>query len=154
GDVARRGRAGGEGGGRGGRHPAHGRRRAGAPPAQDRRPARRRPHRPQRRAAPDPPPRRARAPGHHPGAARLGGGGLKAVKRVEEMRLRVSIHADDPEVVSELRRLLEEAGHEVVGTGFAPARDTDALALLTPRELEVLGAIAEGLTNKAIARRL
>jgi len=33
-------------------------------------------------------------------------------------------------------------------------RDTDAHALLTPRELEVLAALAEGMTNKAIARRL
>ena len=33
-------------------------------------------------------------------------------------------------------------------------RETDAHALLTPRELEVLAALAEGMTNKAIARRL
>jgi DNA-binding CsgD family transcriptional regulator len=42
-------------------------------------------------------------------------------------------------------------------TGFGAtgaAGETDAHALLTPRELEVLAALAEGLTNKAIARRL
>src|ERR1700730_12063368 len=33
-------------------------------------------------------------------------------------------------------------------------RETDGHALLTPRELEVLAALAEGMTNKAIARRL
>ncbi|HET7889787.1 MAG TPA: response regulator transcription factor [Bradyrhizobium sp.] len=38
--------------------------------------------------------------------------------------------------------------------GFAAMRENDGQALLTPRELEVLAALAEGLTNKAIARRL
>ena len=68
-------------------------------------------------------------------------------------------------LAAELRALLQQAGHEVVdagaaadivmsdaSTGFAAASEPDAL--LTPRELEVLGAIGEGLTNKAIARKL
>lgn len=38
--------------------------------------------------------------------------------------------------------------------GFGAMRETEAHALLTPRELEVLAALAEGMTNKAIARRL
>jgi DNA-binding NarL/FixJ family response regulator len=38
--------------------------------------------------------------------------------------------------------------------GFGAMRETGAHALLTPRELEVLAALAEGMTNKAIARRL
>jgi len=38
--------------------------------------------------------------------------------------------------------------------GFGAMREGDGQALLTPRELEVLAALAEGLTNKAIARRL
>jgi DNA-binding CsgD family transcriptional regulator len=38
--------------------------------------------------------------------------------------------------------------------GFGAMRETEAYALLTPRELEVLAALAEGMTNKAIARRL
>ena len=38
--------------------------------------------------------------------------------------------------------------------GFGAMRENDGQALLTPRELEVLAALAEGLTNKAIARRL
>ncbi|HEU4350268.1 MAG TPA: helix-turn-helix transcriptional regulator [Burkholderiales bacterium] len=80
---------------------------------------------------------------------------LKVV--VGEKRLRVSIHGEDPEAVAQLRRLVEEAGHEVVDApeaGFAAAPEAEPRALLTPRELEVLGAIGEGLTNKAIARRL
>jgi DNA-binding CsgD family transcriptional regulator len=39
-------------------------------------------------------------------------------------------------------------------TGFESVRESDARALLTPRELDVLAAIADGDTNKAIARRL
>jgi DNA-binding CsgD family transcriptional regulator len=38
--------------------------------------------------------------------------------------------------------------------GFGAMRESDGHALLTPRELEVLAALAEGMTNKAIARRL
>jgi DNA-binding NarL/FixJ family response regulator len=82
---------------------------------------------------------------------------LKAVKTAQARRLRVSIRAEDPETAAELRELIEQAGHEVVDApqaGFAAAPDAEPRALLTPRELEVLGAIGEGLTNKAIARRL
>jgi DNA-binding NarL/FixJ family response regulator len=77
--------------------------------------------------------------------------------KLQEKRLRVLIQGEDPSVVAELRELIEQAGHEVVEAphaGFAPAPDDETRALLTPRELEVLGAIGEGLTNKAIARRL
>ncbi|MGZ3324944.1 MAG: response regulator transcription factor [Xanthobacteraceae bacterium] len=38
--------------------------------------------------------------------------------------------------------------------GFGAMGDTLGHALLTPRELEVLAALAEGMTNKAVARRL
>ena len=38
--------------------------------------------------------------------------------------------------------------------GFGAMRETLGDALLTPREIEVLATLAEGLTNKAIARRL
>lgn len=38
--------------------------------------------------------------------------------------------------------------------GFGAMREILGHTLLTPRELEVLAALAEGMTNKAIARRL
>ena len=39
-------------------------------------------------------------------------------------------------------------------SGFGVMRESEGHALLTPRELDVLAALAEGMTNKAIARRL
>jgi DNA-binding NarL/FixJ family response regulator len=38
--------------------------------------------------------------------------------------------------------------------GFSAVQEAEARALLTPREAQTLDAIADGLTNKAIARRL
>lgn len=38
--------------------------------------------------------------------------------------------------------------------GFSAMQEAEALTLLTPRETQILDAIADGLTNKAIARRL
>jgi DNA-binding CsgD family transcriptional regulator len=43
---------------------------------------------------------------------------------------------------------------DAAARGFGAMRETEAHALLTPRELEVLAALAEGMTNKAIARHL
>ncbi len=43
---------------------------------------------------------------------------------------------------------------DATDAGFGAMRETDGHALLTPRELEVLATLAEGMTNKAIARRL
>jgi DNA-binding CsgD family transcriptional regulator len=43
---------------------------------------------------------------------------------------------------------------DAMDTGFGAMRETDGHTLLTPRELEVLATLAEGMTNKAIARRL
>jgi len=39
-------------------------------------------------------------------------------------------------------------------SGFAAMNESNLSTLLTPREVEVLSAIGEGLTNKLIARRL
>ncbi len=43
---------------------------------------------------------------------------------------------------------------DATDAGFGAMRETDSHALLTPREFEVLATLAEGMTNKAIARRL
>jgi DNA-binding NarL/FixJ family response regulator len=43
---------------------------------------------------------------------------------------------------------------DAVDAGFGAIRESDGHALLTPRELDVLATLAEGMTNKAIARRL
>jgi DNA-binding CsgD family transcriptional regulator len=39
-------------------------------------------------------------------------------------------------------------------SGFGAMRESEGQPLLTPREVEVLAALAEGMTNKGIARRL
>ncbi|HKR97960.1 MAG TPA: response regulator transcription factor [Candidatus Dormibacteraeota bacterium] len=39
-------------------------------------------------------------------------------------------------------------------SGFSAVQEAEARTLLTPREVQILDAIADGLTNKAIARRL
>lgn len=39
-------------------------------------------------------------------------------------------------------------------SGFSAMQEAEARTLLTPREAQILDAIADGLTNKAIARRL
>ncbi len=94
-----------------------------------------------------------------------------AAQRLAARRLRISIRSEDPELLAELRRIIAEAGHDVVDApeeadvlmhdargedpaGFAAMKETEWRVLLTPREIEVLGAIGEGLTNKAVARRL
>ena len=77
---------------------------------------------------------------------------IEAVKPLAARRLRVAISVQDAALAAELRALLLQAGHEVVdaaapadivmsdaSAGFAAASEPDAL--LTPRELEVLGAI-------------
>jgi len=90
------------------------------------------------------------------------------VKPLAARRLRIAIRVADAALADELRHALAQGGLDVVDAadeadvvmhdastaGFAPLAESELGALLTPRELEVLGAIGEGLTNKAIARRL
>jgi DNA-binding CsgD family transcriptional regulator len=69
----------------------------------------------------------------------------------------LSRHADPNQIDAAIRAVA--AGlivrlPEAMDSGFGVMRETDGHALLTPRELEVLAALAEGMTNKAIARRL
>jgi len=85
--------------------------------------------------------------------------------------LRVLVHATDPARREALRNLVIDAGHLTMDSplaadavlsdqidaalgGFAPMPEHGGQGLFTPRELEVLGAIGDGLTNKLIARRL
>ena len=89
-------------------------------------------------------------------------------KPLAARRVRVALRLADALLAAELRSALAQAGLEVVeavdeadvlmqdagAAGFSPLAESDLGTLLTPREMEVLGTIGEGLTNKAIARRL
>jgi len=95
-------------------------------------------------------------------------------QRVAARRLRIAIRAEDPALLAELRRIIVEAGHDVVDApeeadvvmhdargeapaGFAALKETEFRALLTPREIEVLGAIGERADqqgDRAAARHL
>lgn len=78
--------------------------------------------------------------------------------------LAITIRVADPALAERLRALLAKvAGVRLARAGEAadfaivPARDdapADGDAALTPREIEVLGLLAEGASNKAIARQL
>jgi DNA-binding CsgD family transcriptional regulator len=66
-------------------------------------------------------------------------------------------HADARQIDAAIRAVsagLIVRSPEMTDAGFGAMRETDGHALLTPRELDVLTALAEGITNKAIARRL
>jgi len=87
---------------------------------------------------------------------------------VPALVIRVLVHATDPVRREVLRQLVIDAGHlpvdspmdagavlsDHVHAGFAAMPEHSGQGLFTPRELEVLGAIGDGLTNKMIARRL
>lgn len=75
----------------------------------------------------------------------------------EDVAGALSRHATARQVDAALRAVaagLIVRSPDVAETGFGRLRESDGDALLTPRELDVLAALAEGLTNKAIARRL
>ena len=83
--------------------------------------------------------------------------------------LRVLVRATDPARREALRQLVIDAGHlpvdspsgadavlsdQLQAEGFAPMPEPSPRTLFTPREVEVLAGIGDGLTNKMIARRL
>jgi len=83
--------------------------------------------------------------------------------------LRVAVLASNAAEQHRLATLVEQCGHQLVELAASPGltvrattaqtRDFDALpeeppVLLTPREIEVLAALGNGLTNKETARLL
>src|SRR3981081_3901285 len=69
----------------------------------------------------------------------------------------LSRHANASQIDAAIRAVsagLIVRSPDAMDAGFSAMRETDGHALLTPRQLEVLAALAEGMTNKAIARRL
>jgi DNA-binding CsgD family transcriptional regulator len=69
----------------------------------------------------------------------------------------LSRHAGASQIDAALRAVsagLMVRSPDATVAGFGAMRETAGHALLTPRELEVLATLAEGMTNKAIARRL
>jgi DNA-binding NarL/FixJ family response regulator len=77
----------------------------------------------------------------------------------DRARLRQSLALSQIEIVGEAPTIAaaRTIAHDIDAFIVAPAparRDTAVPETLTPRELEVLQILAEGLSNKAIARRL
>src|SRR5258708_3530802 len=69
----------------------------------------------------------------------------------------LSRHADPSQIDAAIRAVAAGLIVRLPGaadSGFGAVRQTDGHALLTPRELELLAALAESMTNKAIPRRL
>ena len=86
-------------------------------------------------------------------------------KSTEAGPIRLAVKVQDPALADRLAKLLANVpGLQLVGAseiadvtmvpsdGVSASADDDVL--LTPRELEVLALLAEGMSNKAIARRL
>jgi DNA-binding NarL/FixJ family response regulator len=82
----------------------------------------------------------------------------------ERARLRAQLDGADLDIVAEFPTLASARGARVAADAMLVARDagsgseggTDEIVeeALTPRELEVLGLLAEGFPNKRIAERL
>ena len=76
--------------------------------------------------------------------------------------LREQLETSVPDVVGEFGSLAEARDSEIVADGFVIAAPTDtsdiddapSIESLTPREIEVIELVAEGLSNKAVAVRL
>ena len=82
--------------------------------------------------------------------------------RRQRQELREQLETSVPDVVGEFSSLAEARDADVaadalilaVASGAPDLDDTPAVEALTPREIEVLELVAEGLSNKAVAVRL
>ena len=80
----------------------------------------------------------------------------------QRQELRDQIESAVPDVVGEFGSLVEARNADIVADAFilavgsppADVEDDTSVESLTPREIEVLELVAEGLPNKAIAARL
>jgi DNA-binding CsgD family transcriptional regulator len=80
----------------------------------------------------------------------------------QRQHLREQLETSVPDVVGEFSSLAEARDADVdadalilaVASGAADLDDAPAVEALTPREIEVLELVAEGLSNKAVAVRL
>jgi DNA-binding CsgD family transcriptional regulator len=85
-----------------------------------------------------------------PPAVMLGGGDMDAAGILDSDAEPHQIDAALRAVAAGLRVRLHMPAH----LRFAALEEADHAVLLTPREIEVLVALSEGLSNKAVARRL
>jgi len=80
----------------------------------------------------------------------------------QRQELREQIETSAPDVVGEFSSLAEARGSDIDADAFVVAAPSTApdfedafrVESLTPREVEVLELVAEGLSNKAVAARL
>ena len=84
---------------------------------------------------------------------------------LEPHPITIALDVDDPELADRLSALLtditglrlvraNDAADAVILSPHPSDKGAEADIVLTPRELEVLGLVAEGESNKSIARRL
>ncbi|TWT13673.1 helix-turn-helix transcriptional regulator [Reyranella sp. CPCC 100927] len=108
---------------------------------------------------------RQRRPDRHAGhpARRRGTAGIADHRRKTYDLIRLALDIADPALADRLAAALADVpGVQLVGPGVAADASIVAAAAapsevdvpLTPRELEVLALLAEGASNKTIARRL
>jgi DNA-binding CsgD family transcriptional regulator len=94
------------------------------------------------------------ASGEHPPTLVLGGTGAGAEGFLGDDASPAQVDAALRAVAQGLIVRSPTQSRAMRSPAFSAAQEADARTLLTPREAQVLDAIADGLTNKAIARRL
>jgi NarL family two-component system response regulator LiaR len=79
---------------------------------------------------------------------------LKDTSSVELIAAIRQVHRGEPSLAPEIARMMLEELSQPVGGGTPGAPDKPAAEPLTPREVEVLALVAQGMSNKEIAREL